>query len=154
MSDLVIREADAGDIDAIAELEKICFATPWSRDSIRQELVENDLAFYVVAELDGEVVGYMGMWHIVDEGHVTNVVVHPDHRGKHVASAIVAVVLAYSEAGGIRRFTLEVRSSNEAAKALYRKFDFKEEGLRRGYYKDNGEDAVIMWRDPAEPLKN
>ena len=74
--------------------------------------------------------------------------------GKHVASAIVAVVLAYSEAGGIRRFTLEVRSSNEAAKALYRKFDFKEEGLRRGYYKDNGEDAVIMWRDPAEPLKN
>ena len=60
MSDLVIREADAGDIDAIAELEKICFATPWSRDSIRQELVENELAFYVVAELDGEVVGYMG----------------------------------------------------------------------------------------------
>ena len=117
----------------------------WKRSALRR---------HVVAELDGEVVGYMGMWHIVDEGHVTNVAVHPDHRGKHVASAIVAVVLAYSEAGGIRRFTLEVRSSNEAAKALYRKFDFKEEGLRRGYYKDNGEDAVIMWRDPAEPLKN
>ena len=140
MSDLVIREADANDIDAIANLEKLCFATPWSRDSIRQELLENDLAFYVVAELDGAVIGYMGMWRIIDEGHITNVAVHPDHRGKHVASAIVAVVLAYSEAAGVRRFTLEVRSSNE--------------GLRRGYYKDNGEDAVIMWRDPAEPLKN
>lgn len=154
MSNLVIRQADEKDIDAIAELEEICFATPWSRDSIRQELTENDMAFYVVAEVDGAVAGYAGMWHIVDEGHITNVAVHPDHRGKRIASAIVAVMIVYSEARGIRRFTLEVRSSNEAAKALYRKFDFKEEGLRRGYYQDNGEDAVIMWRDPAEPLKN
>lgn len=154
MSDLVIRQADENDIDAIAELERLCFPTPWSRDSIRQELTENQMAFYAVAEINGIVVGYAGMWHIVDEGHITNVAVHPDYREKHIGSAIVAVMIAYSEARGIRRFTLEVRSSNEAAKALYRKFDFKEEGLRRGYYQDNGEDAVIMWRDPAEPLKN
>lgn len=154
MSNLVIREATALDIDTIAELERLCFPTPWSRDSIRQELTENKLAFYVVAELNGRVTGYMGMWHILDEGHITNVAVHPDYRDKRIGSALVAVVLSYSETRGIRRFTLEVRSSNEAAKALYRKFGFKEEGLRRGYYKDNGEDAVIMWRDPTEPLKN
>ena len=154
MSDLIIRQADANDIDAIADLEKICFAVPWSRDSIRQELTENKVAFYVIAELDGQVIGYAGMWLIVDEGHITNVAVIPEHRGKNIASAIIAVMIEFTEAQGIKRFTLEVRSSNEAAKALYRKFDFKEEGLRKGYYQDNGEDAVIMWRDFTQPPKN
>ena len=154
MSNLVIRQADETDIDAIARLEEICFATPWSRESIRQELTENKLAFYVIAELDGEIVGYAGMWLVIDEGHITNVAVLPVHRGKHIASAIIAVMIEFTEGQGIKRFTLEVRSSNEAAKGLYRKFNFKEEGLRKGYYQDNGEDAVIMWRDPSEPLKN
>ena len=91
---------------------------------------------------------------MIDEGHITNVAVLPEHRGKHIASAIIAVMIEFTEGQGIKRFTLEVRSSNEAAKGLYRKFNFKEEGLRKGYYQDNGEDAVIMWRDPSEPLKN
>lgn len=154
MSDLIIRQADAKDIDAIADIEKICFTVPWSRDSIRQELTENKVAFYVIAELDGQVIGYAGMWLIADEGHITNVAVLPEHRGKNIASAIIAVMIEFTEVQGIKRFTLEVRSSNEAAKALYRKFDFKEEGLRKGYYQDNGEDAVIMWRDFTQPPKN
>lgn len=154
MSNLVIRQADEQDIDAITTLEEACFDVPWSRDSIRQELTENKLAFYVIAELDGQVVGYAGMWRVIDEGHINNVAVLPEQRRRNIASAIIAVMIEFSEAQGVRRFTLEVRSSNETAKALYRKFDFKEEGVRRGYYKDNGEDAVIMWRDPAEPLKN
>lgn len=154
MSDLIIRQADAKDIDAIADLEKICFTVPWRRDSIRQELTENKVAFYVIAELDGQVIGYAGMWLIADEGHITNVAVLPEHRGKNIASAIIAVMIEFTEVQGIKRFTLEVRSSNEAAKALYRKFDFKEEGLRKGYYQDNGEDAVIMWRDFTQPPKN
>lgn len=154
MNNLLIRQADERDIDAIAGLEQVCFSVPWSRDSIRQELTENQLAFYVVAELNGAVVGYAGAWLIVDEGHITNVAVAPGQRGKHIASAIIGVLIEYGTRRGIRRFTLEVRSSNEAARALYRKFDFKEEGLRKGYYGDNGEDAVIMWRDPSEPPKN
>lgn len=154
MNNLVIRQAGEWDIDAISSLEKICFTVPWSRDSIARELTENDMAFYIVAELNGQVVGYAGMWHIVDEAHITNVAVLPEQRNKHIATAIIAVMIQFSEEKGIRRFTLEVRSSNEPAKALYRNFGFKEEGLRKGYYEDNGEDAVIMWRDPAEPLKN
>ena len=154
MKELTIRRADKRDIDAIADLEKICFSTPWSRKSIAHELTENRVAIYIVAEIDGRVVGYGGMWHIIDEAHITNVAVMPEFRRKRVASAIITIMIEVSVRKGIHRFTLEVRSSNEAARTLYSSFGFKEAGLRKGYYEDNGEDAVIMWRDPAEPLKN
>lgn len=152
--ELVIRPAEPKDVNEIAEMEKICFATPWSADAIAQELTSNHLAHYIVAELEGRVVGYMGLWQILDEGHITNVAVRPEHRGKHIASTILAVMLEIGAQLGIVRYTLEVRSSNEPAKALYRNFGFKEAGLRKGYYEDNGEDAVIMWRDPGQPAKN
>lgn len=154
MNELIIRPAEPGDVNAIAEMEKICFATPWSADAIAQELTSNPLAHYIVAELKGQVVGYMGLWQILDEGHITNVAVRPEQRGQHIASTILAVMLEIGTQLGIERYTLEVRSSNEPAKTLYRNFGFKEAGLRKGYYEDNGEDAVIMWRDPSEPAKN
>lgn len=154
MNDLTIRMADAADVDIIARLEEICFSVPWTRESILRELEENSRALYFVAEIDGTPVGYGGMWIIVDEGHIINIAVLPQFRGRHIASLIMAVLIAFGETRGVRRFTLEVRSSNEPAKAIYRKFRFKEEGLRRGYYQDNGEDAIIMWRDPNEPPKN
>ena len=152
--ELIIRPADPGDVKDIAEMERICFTTPWSEDAIAQELTSNPLAHYIVAELEGRVVGYAGMWQILDEGHITNVAVRPELRGQHIASTIIAVMLEIGTQLGIERYTLEVRSSNEAAKALYRNFNFKEAGLRKGYYEDNGEDAVIMWRDPKQPAKN
>lgn len=154
MNDLTIRMADAQDADIIAQLEQICFTVPWTRESILRELEENSMALYFVAEVDGTPVGYGGMWIIVDEGHIINIAVLPQYRGRHIASLIMAVLIAFGETRGVTRFTLEVRSSNEPAKAVYRKFRFREEGLRRGYYQDNGEDAIIMWRDPNEPLKN
>lgn len=154
MNELTIRRAGKRDIDAIAGLEKICFAIPWSRKSIAHELTENKIALYIVAEINGQVVGYGGMWHIIDEAHITNVAVMPEYRRKHIASAIITVMIEASVSKGIHRFTLEVRSGNQAARALYSRFGFKEAGLRKGYYEDNGEDAVIMWRDPEEPLKN
>ena len=152
--ELVIRPAEAADVAAIAEMEEICFVTPWSEASIMHELTSNSLAHYIVAEVAGKVVGYVGFWQILDEGHITNVAVRPEWRGNHIASTIIAVMLKIGESLGITRYTLEVRSSNEPAKALYRNFDFKEAGLRKGYYEDNGEDAVIMWRDPSESPKN
>ena len=147
--ELILRPAEAADVAAIAEM-----ATPWSEESIMHELTKNPLAHYIVAELEGKVVGYVGFWQILDEGHITNVAVRPEWRGNHIASTIIAVMLEVGESLGITRYTLEVRSSNEPAKALYRNFGFKEAGLRKGYYEDNGEDAVIMWRDPSEPPKN
>ena len=152
--ELVVRPAEATDVAAIAEMEKICFETPWSEDAIMHELTKNPLAHYIVAELEGKVVGYVGFWQILDEGHITNVAVRPEWRGNHIASTIIAVMIQVGESLGIERYTLEVRSSNEPAKALYRNFGFKEAGLRKGYYEDNGEDAVIMWRDPAASPAN
>lgn len=154
MSELVIRQAEHQDLEAIVHLEKTCFSTPWSRESLEHELTKNKMAYYIVAEQEGQVIAYAGLWIIVDEGHITNIAVLPEYRGNHIASLILAFLIATTTAKGVVRFTLEVRSSNEAAKALYRKFEFKEEGLRKGYYEDTGEDAVIMWRDPNEPLKN
>ena len=93
MDKLIIRIADANDIDRIAELEEICFSDPWTRESVRQEIEDNPLALYIVAELDQKVVGYAGIWWIVDEGHITNVAVDPQYRGKHIGEAIIAVML-------------------------------------------------------------
>lgn len=145
MSELIVRQADARDVDAIARLEKVCFKDPWSKDAVREEIEDNSLAMYVVAELDKQVIGYVGIWYIGDEGHITNVAVDPNYRKLHVGSAIIHSLIDFSRKNGIRAFTLEVRVSNIAAQNLYKKFGFEEAGIRPHYYKDN-EDAMIMWR--------
>lgn len=142
----VMRQAEPKDRKAMAELDRICFAVPWSEESFRKELEENDLAFYLVAELDGELIGYAGLWAIMEEGHITNVAVHPDHRRKGLARILVMQLMDAGEKNGLERFTLEVRPSNTAALALYTSLGFQEAGRRTGYYKDNGEDALILWR--------
>lgn len=146
MAELRIRKGTGEDIEAIAALEQICFVPPWSKESLMHDLTENELSTYIVAELDGQLIGYVGIWTIVDEGHINNVAVSPLYRKKQVGSALIAAMLEASEQAGIHRHTLEVRAGNEAAKRLYEKFGFKEAGLRKGYYEDDGEDAVIMWR--------
>lgn len=148
MSDLIIRKATEQDVHEIAELDKLCFAFPWSESAFEQELMSNPLAFYIVAETadEGVIVGYAGLWLIHDEGHITNVGVHPDFRRKKIGEAIVEVLMKEArELGDVKTFTLEVRKSNQAATALYEKFGFAEVGVRKGYYEDNKEDALIMW---------
>ena len=147
MSELIVRRAEAKDVDRIAELEIECFTTPWTRESVYQDVVENPRALYVVAEIEGLVIGYAGIWSIVDEGHITNVAVDPKFRKLHVGSAIISVLLDVTQKAGIERHTLEVRRSNEAAIKLYEKFGFEVAGERKGYYQDEGEDALIMWRE-------
>ncbi len=146
MTELVIRKGRAEDLDGIAALEQECFASPWSRESLYRDMTENQMAEYFVAELDGEVVGYLGIWLVSEEGYINNVAVSPSHRRRQIGSALIGAMLEATQAEGIIAHTLEVRASNEAAKGLYKKFGFKEAGLRKGYYEDNGEDAIIMWR--------
>lgn len=141
-----IRIAEDKDIDAIAELDKQCFAVPWSREAYARELRANKLAFYIVADEDGEIVGFAGLWGIIEEGHITNVAVHPAYRGKGLGKLLVSKLLEVSEQYGIDKFTLEVRPSNAAAISLYQKLGFQAVGKRPRYYEDNGEDALIMWR--------
>lgn len=146
MRELTIRKGSAEDIDAIAALEQKCFASPWSRESLYHDLAENQLSTYFVAELQGQIVGYVGIWAIMDEGHINNVAVSPSYRRQHIGSALIAAMLRSTEEAGIKSHTLEVRAGNRAAKGLYENYGFKEAGVRKGYYEDNGEDGIIMWR--------
>lgn len=146
MKTLVIRAAAPADAQQMAALDKICFTVPWSLESFEQELTVNDKAIYIVAEIDGQLAGYAGMWQILDEGHITNVAVSPEHRRQGIAAAVLTELIAEGSRRGIRAFTLEVRASNVAAQELYRGFGFQTAGIRPGYYEDNKEAALIMWR--------
>ncbi|MDU4882781.1 MAG: ribosomal protein S18-alanine N-acetyltransferase [Clostridium celatum] len=134
-------------INGVYELSKECFATPWSLDSINNEL-NNTLAKYVIAQdlSTGEVVGFVGVWIIAGEGDITNIAVNPKYRKLGIASKLLINLFEVCKTFNCEDITLEVRASNIPAQNLYKKFDFKEEGLRKGYYQDNNEDAIIMWK--------
>ena len=149
--DLVVRQAEERDIKPMAEMDVLCFSAPWSEISFEKEIMENRLAFYIVAEIGERLVGYAGLWCIVDEGHITNVAVHPDFRRRGIGEALMSVLLSHTSAYQIKSYTLEVRASNEPGLSLYSKFGFVPAGLRKNYYEDNGEDAIIMWRTEKFP---
>lgn len=153
MDDLIVRRAEERDVKGMAQLDLMCFAAPWSEVAFSQEITDNNLALYIAGELDGVLVGYAGIWAIIDEGHITNVAVHPEHRRCGIAKALMEVLIKSCADEGIYKQTLEVRPSNTAAMQLYAGFGFKEAGRRKGYYEDNGEDALIMWRD-GTPVKD
>ena len=131
-------------IDGIMEIENDSFSIPWSRGSMEKEL-ENKLAIYIVAMEDDKVVGYAGMWHVVTEGHITNIAVHKDYRGKGVGQALVKGLIDIAKEKEMIGVTLEGRPSNETALHIYKKYGFKLSGVRKEYYDDNKEDAYIMW---------
>jgi len=153
MGGFKVRGAVAGDVKRVAELEKICFSSPWSEKSFFEEITGNEVACYVVAEIGEEIIGYAGAWLICDEGHITNVAVHPDFRGRGVAMALVSTLISTLGENGASAYTLEVRASNEGAISLYWQLNFIECGVRKGYYDDNGEDAVIMWKIQVEDIR-
>jgi tRNA threonylcarbamoyladenosine biosynthesis protein TsaB len=143
---LTTRIMELRDVDAVCEIENLSFKTPWSKESFIEEIKAKDRTRYVVAELGDAVVGYGGMWLIVDEAHITNIAVHPDYRGKKIGKRIVEEMIAVANSEGISSLTLEVRVANIPAIKLYKGLDFQEVGIRKGYYSDTGEDALIMWK--------
>jgi [ribosomal protein S18]-alanine N-acetyltransferase len=140
-----IRFMTVDDLDAVMEIEYSSFSIPWSREAFYNEIEQNHLSTYLVVE-DGErIAGYCGVWLVVDEAHITNVAVLPDYRGQGVGEALMQRIMDISKEVGARVMTLEVRVSNEAAKGLYRKMGFQDGGIRKRYYSDNQEDALVMW---------
>lgn len=132
-------------IDDVQRISSLSFKTPWTRDSIEKEL-DNKFARYLVAKKENKVIGFGGIWLILDEGHITNIAVHPEYRGIGIGDMIVDALTEICIIEGIASMTLEVRKSNIAAQNLYRKHGFIEEGIRKNYYTDTKEDAIIMWK--------
>ena len=139
----LIRLMQEGDITDIVELEHLSFASPWSADSFRQEL-KNPLAFYLVWELEGKVVGYCGAWVLLGEAQITNVAIHPKHQRKGAGRRLLKSFLEKLNEKECHLVTLEVRPSNHRARSLYSEFGFQEIGRRKAYYQDNQEDALIL----------
>lgn len=133
------------DIDEVLEISSLSFSVCWSKKSYLDEL-SNPLATYMVVKIDNKVVGFAGAWLILDEAHITNIAVHPDYRKQKVGSELLKALIDYTKNKGCKSYTLEVRAGNIIAQNLYHKFGFRENGIRKNYYEDNKEDAIIMWR--------
>ncbi|MEX2461737.1 MAG: ribosomal protein S18-alanine N-acetyltransferase [Paenibacillaceae bacterium] len=144
---LEFRSMRLDDIPFICEIEIEAFATPWTAEAFHNELMNNHFAKYMVMELAGEVVGYGGMWLIVDEAHVTNIAIKAPYRGRKWGERLLDEFMDTAAFMGAVRMTLEVRVSNLIAQSLYGKLGFYPAGTRREYYSDNNEDAIIMWAE-------
>lgn len=137
------------DLDEVLDIEVQAFTTPWSRNSFLYELLENERAIYLTAKNEFDrVMGYVGMWVVFDEGHITNLAIHPQFRRRGVARRLMLELIAVAKEKKVRYLTLEVRRTNSAAQELYQKLGFVHMGVRRKYYLDNNEDALIMWKGP------
>jgi len=134
----------ARDIDEIHDIEVEAFSMPWSYEAIKSELY-NEKAIYIVAEIDGKVRGYAGLWQVIEEGYITNIAVDQRFRQKGIGCKLIKNLEELGKSKGIERFTLEVRESNEAALGLYGKLGFKASGKRKDFYERPKEDAIIMW---------
>jgi ribosomal-protein-alanine N-acetyltransferase len=145
MIDLIATPFKKEYLDSILCIENKSFHDPWNRNSMEKELY-NSFARYVVILKDKAVVGYGGMWLILDEGHITNIAVHPDFRGIGAGNMIMESLISTCRFESIIAMTLEVRASNTVAQNLYYKYGFSLEGVRKGYYADNKEDAFILWK--------
>ena len=173
MTDILIRPADYQDVDRLYEIECACFSVPWSKASLMSFLADKEHTFCITActvrepqeetaytadeaenaaandaTVEAEIMGYAGVLYVLDEGEITNIAVHPLFTGKGVGFALMSAAQEYCRRAGVKSLHLEVRASNERAIALYRKCGFVRTGIRRGYYGDNGEDALLYsWKD-------
>ena len=150
MTTIELRRLGLGDLQAIEEIERRAYPTPWSRSMFAGELAKSSSICLGAFDLDGEdglLCGYLIVSRYVDAWHVMNVAVDVDHRGRGIATMLLERLFELTEGDARRGYTLEVRVSNATAIALYERLGFEGRGLRRGYYTDNCEDALIMWKD-------
>lgn len=132
------------DIDDVIRVEKECFTIPWSRYAFLCELRNSSIAHYIVARFNDMIIGYCGMWLMIDKAHITNIGVLPEYRGFGVGELLLTSIITIAKSYGAKKITLEVRKSNYAAQNLYLKKGFIPRGIKKKYYSDNKEDAIIM----------
>lgn len=143
---VVIRRAEFADLEHIYECETTCFEQSWTYVMLYDDIIENPNTVYLVVELDGDIIGYGGMWIVMDEAHITNVCIRPEFRQRGYAKHLMDALSEASRRNGAKAMTLEVRVSNKAALRLYKRCGFSIQGLRKKYYQ-NSEDAYVMWTE-------
>lgn len=142
---LTFRLVNKNDIEELLKIEHESFTLPWTREAFQNEFSINQFAVYVGLEDEGKLIGYCGVWIIIDEAHITNVAILPEYRGRKLGEALMRKVMELAIEREVKTMTLEVRMSNEVAQSLYRKLGFQDGGIRKNYYSDNQEDALVMW---------
>ena len=142
---VTFRFMEMKDIDQILLIERLSFTIPWSREAFYNELTHNQYAHYLVMEEEERIIGYCGLWIVLDEAHVTNIALLPEYRGKGLGTGLLRKAMMEAKELGALTMTLEVRVSNHVAQSLYRKLGFENGGIRKNYYSDNQEDALVMW---------
>ncbi len=146
MAGLEIIPMGQDHIEGVLEIERLSFSIQWSEEAFTTEVTHNQLARYLVIIEDNKVVGYGGMWFILGEAHITNIAIHPDYRGRGRGRLLTEALISLAAKESILDMTLEVRKSNYKAINLYTGLGFKAVGIRKEFYFDNKEDALIMWR--------
>ena len=150
MTDIELRRLEMRDLNQIEEIERQSYPTPWSRSMFAGELAKPSSLCLGAFDADtGRLIGYLVISRYVDAWHVMNVAVHPDRRRRGIASMLLQRLFELTSGRSRRGYTLEVRVSNKGAIKLYEQLGFRPRGVRRGYYTDNREDALIMWKDPV-----
>ncbi len=149
-----LEKMTLADLDRVLEIEAKSYQTPWSRRAFTSEITDNSYAYYFALRAGDKIIGYVGMWVILDEAHITNIAVDPAYRRRGLGEMMLVRMFEKAKEHGASRMTLEVRVSNTGAQALYRKLGFADRGLRKGYYTDSNEDAIIMWKDDLGPQKS
>jgi ribosomal-protein-alanine N-acetyltransferase len=144
---VVIEDMHLEDISAVQLVENASFPIPWPANAFRHELTQNKNAHYLVAKEGDHIVGYAGLWLSLDEAHITTFAVLPEYRRRKIGERMLLSIFERAERLGAEWLTLEVRASNLPAQRLYEKYGFRPAGIRRRYYSDNNEDAIIMWTE-------
>lgn len=140
------RKMTIDDVQAVHEIELTTFPTPWTLDSFYYEMTENQYAHYLIAEDDaGDIIGFCGIWLVIDAAQITNVAVVESVRGQGIGEALMREAMRIAQEATMDVMSLEVRVTNTVAQNLYRKLGFQDGGIRKGYYTDNREDALVMW---------
>jgi ribosomal-protein-alanine N-acetyltransferase len=149
----MIRPMERRDVARVHEIECACFRSPWSKLALLGEL-RNDVALYLVMEVNGAICGYGGMWVLFEEAHVTNVAIMPEYRGQGRGRRLMRAMMRHAIKRGAEKMTLEVRESNEIAQRLYASLDFEQNGFRPRYYSDTGEGAKLLWNNNIKETLN
>ncbi len=136
---------ELADIPDVMLIERSSFPTPWSEEVFRSDLTQNDSSQYVVGELNGRIVAYGGIWLLDEVGHITTIAVSTDLRRRGFGETTLMEIIDLGRRNGVKKFTLEVRRTNEEAIRMYEKHGFKHVGVRKNYYKEINEDALVMW---------